>query len=136
MLQQDTPSDYVIATGRQESVRRFAELSANALGWGAKNNGLGIVWQGEGLKEVGLRADTGEIVIKIDPRYYRPCDVDNLIGDPSKASKELDWKACITLEELINEMISEDLALAKKDLLIRENGYKISLATENPPNFN
>ena len=77
MLQQDKPSDYVIATGRQESVRRFVELSAIALGWN-KNQQNGIIWQGEGTDEVGIRVDTGEIVIRIDKRYFRPCEVDSL----------------------------------------------------------
>ena len=96
MLQQESPSDYVIATGRQESVRTFVELSANALGWN-KNGGAGIIWEGEGLKEVGIRADSGEIVVRIDPRYFRPSEVETLLGDPSKAAKELGWEAKISL---------------------------------------
>ena len=79
MLQQDEPEDFVIATGHQTSVRRFIELSANALGWGE------MQWEGEGLGEVGRRSDTKEIVIRIDPRYFRPAEVESLIGDPTKA---------------------------------------------------
>ena len=135
MLQKDSPSDYVIATGRQESVRTFVELSAKALGWDKGTNSSGIIWEGEGINEVGRRADNGEVVIKIDPRYFRPCEVETLIGDPSKASRELGWKAKTTLEELVNEMIEEDLSLAKKELLILNQGYKLNYPKENPPNF-
>ena len=134
MLQQDMPSDYVIATGRQESVRRFVELSANALGWG-RGNESGIIWKGKGIDEVGIRSDTGKIVIKIDSRYYRPCEVENLLGDPSKAAKELGWKAKITLEELVSEMISEDVSIAKKEVLIRNGGFNINSPKESPPNL-
>jgi len=134
MLQQDMPSDYVIATGRQESVRRFVELSANALGWG-RGNESGIIWEGKGIDEVGIRSDTGKIVIKIDSRYYRPCEVENLLGDPSKAAKELGWKAKITLEELVSEMISEDVSIAKKEVLIRNGGFNINSSKESPPNL-
>ncbi|WP_288255660.1 GDP-mannose 4,6-dehydratase [uncultured Prochlorococcus sp.] len=134
MLQQKTPSDYVIATGRQESVRTFVELSANALGWN-KNRDEGIIWKGKGLKEVGIRADSGEIVIRIDPRYLRPSEVETLLGDPSKAAKELGWEAKISLEQLVQEMIAEDLSLAKKELYIKEKGFKINFPRENPPSF-
>ena len=134
MLQQESPSDYVIATGRQESVRTFVELSANALGWN-KNKNPGIIWEGEGLKEVGIRADTGEIVVRIDPRYFRPSEVETLLGDPSKASKELGWKAKISLEQLVKEMILEDLSTAKKELYIKEKGFEINFPRENPPSF-
>ena len=114
MLQQDAPSDYVIATGRQESVRKFIELSTKAIGWNKEENGPGIVWEGEGLDEVGIRADNGKIVVRIDPRYFRPCEVETLLGDPSKASKELGWEAKISLEELVNENDKEDLIQAKR----------------------
>ena len=84
MLQQESPKDYVIATGRQESVRKFIELSANALGWNKNNQENGIIWEGEGLEEIGIRADTGDIVVRIDPRYFRPCEVDTLFREPIK----------------------------------------------------
>ena len=87
MLQQTTPTDYVIATGRQESVRRFLELSANALGWNKNKKGHGIIWEGEGLEEVGIRADTGDIVVRVDPKYFRPCEVDTLLGDLEKTQR-------------------------------------------------
>jgi len=134
MLQQASPSDYVIATGRQESVRTFVELSANALGWN-KNNEAGITWKGEGLKEVGIRTETGKIVVRIDPRYFRPSEVETLLGDPSKASRELGWEAKCNLEELVQEMISEDLLIAQKESYIRNKGFNITSPKENPPSF-
>ena len=135
MLQKDKPDDYVIATGRQESVRRFVELAANVLDW-SKNKSQSIIWEGSGLNEVGRRADTGEIVIRIDPRYFRPCEVHNLIGDPTKAKKDLDWEAKITLEELVEEMIQEDLETTKKELiLLKQKGVKNSSFVDNPPNY-
>jgi len=126
MLQQTNPTDYVIATGRQESVRRFVELSANALGWNKKKKGQGIIWEGEGLEEIGKRADTGDIVVRVDPKYFRPCEVDTLLGDPKKASKDLGWEASTSLEELVIEMIQEDLSIAKKEIIISKEGFKIN----------
>ena len=104
MLQQEVPKDYVIASGRTESVRRFIEICASKLGWNNKNN-LGIIWEGEGINEIGKRADNGAIVIRIDPRYFRPTEVDLLLGDSTKAQTELGWEPKISLEELITEMI-------------------------------
>ena len=135
MLQQNSPSDYVIATGRQESVRKFIELSSQSLGWNKDSNKSGILWEGEGLNEVGKRADTGEVVIRIDPRYFRPCEVETLLGDPSKAHKELGWEASTTLEELVGEMIEEDLSIAKKEVLMLKKGFKMNAPKENPPSF-
>ena len=109
MLQQEKPEDFVIATGRQESVRKFLELAAVEIGWG------GLEWQGKGLDEVGIRIDNGEEVVKIDPSYYRPAEVQSLLGDPSKAKIKLGWEAKSTLEELVTEMISFDLKIAKRD---------------------
>ena len=136
MLQQKKPSDYVIATGRQVSVRRFVELSADALGWNKNKNGHGIIWEGEGLEEIGIRADTGDIVVRIDPKYFRPCEVDTLLGDPTKASNDLGWEASTTLEELVNEMVQEHLSIAKKEIIISQEGFKINSPKENPPNLN
>ena len=135
MLQQEKPSDYVISTGRQESVRKFIELSANAIGWSKDEESPGIIWKGEGLDEVGIRADNGNVVVRIDPRYFRPCEVDTLLGDPSKAARELGWEATTTLEELVNEMIREDILRAKKEVLIINQGFSIKSSKENPPNF-
>ncbi len=133
MLQQDQPTDYVIATGRQESVRKFVELSGDALGW-INDKKKSIIWEGEGLEELGRRADTGEIVIRVDPRYFRPSEVSTLLGDPTKANIELGWKATTSLEDLVKEMIQEDNEIAKRELLMKEKGFKINSPTEMPPN--
>ena len=135
MLQQTKPTDYVIATGRQESVRRFVELSAHALGWYKNKKGPGIIWEGKGLEEVGVRADNGEIVVRIDPKYFRPCEVDTLLGDPTKASKDLGWEARSTLEDLVNEMIAEDLIIAKKEIIIKDMSPTLYSQKKTPPNF-
>ena len=115
MLQQDKPEDYVIATGRTATVREFIEISSVKLGWCNYKGGPGIIWEGEGIEEVGRRADTNQIVIKIDERYFRPTEVDLLLGDPSKSFKKLGWIPKTTLEELIEEMIEYDLKEAKKE---------------------
>ena len=123
MLQQDKPQDYVIATGRTETVRKFVELSANKLGWGIKNNGEGIIWEGKGIDEVGKRADNGEIVIRIDQKYFRPTEVEFLLGDSSLAYRELGWVPKTTLEDIVSEMINYDNEQAKKDLLLKKKGF-------------
>ena len=115
MLQQDHPEDFVIATGRQESVRTFLELSAKEIGWG------GIEWEGEKSNEVGKRKDNGQIVVKIDPAYYRPAEVETLLGDPTKAKNKLGWQAKCTLEELVADMIKEDVKIAKRDAINSKN---------------
>ena len=109
MLQQDKPEDYVIATGIQTSVRSFIETCAKLIGWG------GIEWDGEGVNEVGKRKDNKKIVIKIDPKYYRPAEVDTLLGDSMKALNKLNWKPKISLEELIKEMIESDMINASNE---------------------
>tara|TARA_B100000989_G_C19529814_1_gene468955 strand:- start:1250 stop:2395 length:1146 start_codon:yes stop_codon:yes gene_type:complete len=131
MLQQEVPKDYVIASGRTESVRRFIEICASKLGWNNKNN-LGIIWEGEGINEIGKRADNGEIVIRIDPRYFRPTEVDLLLGDSTKAQTELGWEPKISLEELITEMILHDSNEAKKELFLKNEG--LSPNTESNKN--
>ena len=112
MLQQKEPDDFVIATGRQESVRRFLELAAIEIGWG------GLKWEGKGSDEVGFRVDNGDPVVRIDPAYYRPAEVQTLLGDPSKAKKILNWEASCSLEQLVAEMISTDMKIAKRDSII------------------
>ena len=124
MLQQEEPEDFVIATGRQETVRRFIELAAEKIGWG------GIRWEGQGLEELGQRIDTGDVVVRIDPRYFRPAEVDTLLGDPSKAREKLGWTPTTTLEELVNEMVAEDLQLANKDALLKREGFDVTAARE------
>ena len=115
MLQQESPKDYVIATGKQISVRDFIQISANKLGWG------GIIWKGNGLDEVGIRKDTNQIVIRIDKRYFRPAEVSSLLGDASKAKIDLGWEPSINIDQLITEMISSDLKICKIEKLIDEN---------------
>ena len=112
MLQQKEPDDFVIATGRQESVRRFLELAAIEIGW------EGLKWIGKGSDEVGFRIDNGEPVVRIDPAYYRPAEVQTLLGDPTKAKRELNWEASCSLEQLVAEMISTDMKIAKRDSII------------------
>ena len=119
MLQQDSPEDFVIATGRQESVRKFIELVAEQLGW------TGVSWNGDGVNEVGRRIDTGKVVVRIDPTYFRPAEVDTLLGDPTKAHLKLGWKPSISLEELVSEMVANDIEEAEKEALLVRKGFKI-----------
>ncbi|WP_319776819.1 GDP-mannose 4,6-dehydratase [Maridesulfovibrio sp.] len=116
MLQQDTPQDYVIATGHQHSVRDFV----NAV---AKEMGLDLEWQGEGEEEHAINTVTGKRVVAVDPRYYRPTEVETLLGDPSKAKRELGWEPKITFEELVREMAREDLKLASREDLCIKHGF-------------
>ena len=109
MLQQEKPEDYVIGTGIQTSVRRFIEISAEKLGWG------GINWEGENTQEIGRRIDNGNIVIKIDPKFYRPAEVNSLLGDATKAHSKLGWKPTCSLDSLITEMLENDLKVATKE---------------------
>ena len=91
MLQQEFPKDYVIATGQQKSVREFIQLAAKSLGWNKSSNSEAIYWEGEGINEVGKRSDNGNIVVRISPTYFRPTEVDTLLGDSTKAKLELGW---------------------------------------------
>ena len=125
MLQQETPEDFVIATGRQESVRRFIELSAQALGWGK------LRWEGSGIEETGRRDDTGAIVVRIDPRYFRPAEVETLLGDPAKAKQKLGWVPEITTQEMCAEMVREDLKAARRTALLNEHGFHVPHSTES-----
>tara|TARA_B100000959_G_scaffold281755_1_gene346607 strand:+ start:3705 stop:4820 length:1116 start_codon:yes stop_codon:yes gene_type:complete len=125
MLQQDTPEDFVIATGRQESVRRFIELTAAQLHWNAVNGDSAIHWDGEGLEEVGRRADNGNVVVRIDPRYFRPAEVETLKGDPTKAREKLGWTPTSSLEELVSEMVEHDREEARKEAYLKEQGFQV-----------
>ena len=129
MLQQESPEDFVIATGRQESVRRFIELAALELGWGP------IAWVGEGVNETGRRADTGDTVVRIDPRYFRPAEVETLLGDPTKAHAKLGWTPTTTLEELVAEMVAADRDEARKEATLRREGFAVVGSMENPPSI-
>lgn len=116
MLQQDKPEDFVIATGEQHSVREFIMIAAQYLD-------IDITWVGEGLDEVG-RDQSGKVVVKVDPRYFRPAEVESLLGDPSKAKSVLGWESKTSFISLVEEMMSHDLELAKRDALIRNAGFK------------
>ena len=102
MLQQDEPDDLVIATGEMHSVREFVELAFGEVG-------IEIEWQGEGVDEVGVNKGTGDILVEIDPRYYRPTEVELLLGDPTKAKKKLGWEAKVGLRELVKMMVERDM---------------------------
>jgi len=117
MLQQSEPKDYVIATGQQHSVREFVDLSAGFLG-------IHITWEGVGPEEKGIDQN-GTVVIAVDPRYYRPTEVETLLGDASKARRELGWQPKVTFHELVKEMTEEDLKIAEKDALVKKHGYSI-----------
>ena len=125
MLQQEKPEDYVIASGSQSSVREFIELCGVALGWGKDHAKPAIVWSGIGLEEVGRRSDTGDIVIRIDKRYFRPTEVDTLLGDANYAKEKLGWTPKISLKDLITEMIKYDLNEAKKERILNDKGFNI-----------
>ena len=118
MLQQELPRDFVIATGRQESIRRFIELTAEKLGWKNNNNEY-ILWSGQGVNEVGRRADTNEIVVRVDERYFRPNEVDSLLGDCSSAKNLLGWEPKTSLENLIDEMIVNDINESKNEIVAK-----------------
>ena len=122
MLQQEAPQDYVIATGIQHSVREFVSIAA-------ENLGLSIRWEGSGLGEVGYDA-SGKAIVRVDPRYFRPTEVDSLLGDPSKARRVLGWQPGTSFEELVREMVEADLALAKRDELVEQHGYYVNKYNE------
>ncbi len=133
MLQQDEPKDYVIATGQQQSVRQFVEWTGAALG-------LSLQFEGEGLNEVA-RIDSidpavetslapGDIIVRVDPRYFRPSEVETLLGDPSLASAELGWHPTIGVQELVTEMTEADLAEARRLAFLKRNGYLIPSSVE------
>ena len=130
MLQQELPEDFVISTGRMETVRKFIEIAALKLGWGG-NSSIGIIWEGKGINEVGRRADTNKIVIKIDPKYFRPTEVDQLLGDPTKAFKKLGWSPKTSLEDLIQEMLDEDMKQASRDAHLKKQGFEVIQAIES-----
>ncbi len=116
MLQQDTPEDYVIATGKQYSVRDFVNIAA-------KNLNMEIAWKGSGVNEKGIDKKTKRTVIAVDPTYFRPTEVETLLGDPSKAKLKLGWEPEISFEKIVKEMIQADFANAKKDHLCQTHGY-------------
>ena len=116
-----------------ESVRKFIEICAEKLNWNQKGNNKAIIWEGSGVNEIGRRADTKQIVVRIDPRYFRPTEVDELLGDSSKAKNKLGWEPKTSLEELIEEMISKDKEEALKQSYLRKKGFNIADPSESPP---
>jgi len=133
MLQQEQPEDFVIATGVQYSVRQMVEEAAKALG-------IGLRWEGEGADEVGIVASVdehgthtegggggplqvGQVIVKVDPRYFRPTEVETLLGDPSKAKEKLGWVPKTSFQELVSEMVRSDLKQARRDELCKDNGF-------------
>jgi len=133
MLQQEEAEDFVIATGKQISVRDFVRMSA-------KEAGITLEFSGEGVDEiatvVAVEGDNapalkpGDVIIKVDPRYFRPAEVETLLGDPTKAKEKLGWVPEITVEEMCAEMVQHDLDQAKQHALLKHNGYKTSMAKE------
>jgi len=117
MLQQEEAEDFVIATGVQYSVRQFVSIAAAEVG-------ISIQWQGNGLDEQGIDQH-GNIIVRVDPRYFRPAEVETLLGNPAKAKEKLGWEPQITFEELVTEMMREDLKLAERDAMVKSHGYQI-----------
>jgi GDPmannose 4,6-dehydratase len=115
MLQQEQPDDFVIATGLQYSVRDFVNAAAKELN-------VNIRWKGEGVDEKGYDAD-GNCIVQVDPRYFRPTEVETLLGDPTKAKQKLGWTPQISFEDLVAEMVREDFKSAERDELVKQHGY-------------
>lgn len=133
MLQQDQPQDFVIATGVQHSVRTFIE-------WSAAELGIKLRFEGKGIDEVGIvesvsgdkapAVKPGDVLVRIDPRYFRPAEVETLLGDPAKAKRELGWVPQITVQEMCAEMVREDLKVAKRHALLKAHGYEVPVSME------
>ena len=133
MLQQEKPEDFVIATGVQYSVRQFVELTANALG-------IAIRWEGNGVNECGyvskINTDNapalkvGQKIVAVDPRYFRPAEVETLLGDPTNAKNKLGWEPTTTLEEMVTEMVEYDLSKAKQHAFLKDHGYEVKVSRE------
>jgi GDPmannose 4,6-dehydratase len=123
ILQQKEPDDFVIATGETHTVKEFVEKAFAEVG-------IEIEWQGEGINEKGVRKDNGAVLVEVDPRYFRPTEVELLLGDPTKAKTKLGWKCKVTFPELVKMMVTEDLKEAKRDVLCEKNGYKVKSYNE------
>ena len=130
MLQQDKPEDFIISTGTQHSVREF-------ITWSAAELGINLRFEGDGINEIGIieslsssndhAVSIGDTIIRIDPRYFRPSEVETLLGDPSKAKSKLGWEPTISVQEMCKEMINKDLKIAKKSKFLKDNGFEDSL---------
>lgn len=133
MLQQEQPEDFVIATGKQYSVRQFIE-------WSAQELGISLRFEGEGVDEVGIVSalegdqapalQVGDIILKVDPRYFRPAEVETLLGDPTKAKEKLGWTPEITVQKMCAEMVAEDLKVAKRHAFLKKHGHDVALTVE------
>jgi GDPmannose 4,6-dehydratase len=117
MLQQDEPEDFCISTGVQYSVRDFVNAAC-------KEVGITLRWKGEGIDEKGIEVESGKVLVEVDPRYFRPTEVETLLGDSSKAREKLGWVPKISLDEMVAEMVREDLKIAERDELCRREGYR------------
>ncbi|MDW6002164.1 GDP-mannose 4,6-dehydratase [Vibrio mangrovi] len=134
MLQQEQPEDFVIATGAQYSVRQF-------ISWSAAELGLELEFRGEGIEEVGIvRAvqgskapsiKTGDVIVRVDPRYFRPAEVETLLGDPSYAKRKLGWEPTITAQRMCAEMVAEDLKVSQQHAFMKANGFDLPVSLEN-----
>ena len=134
MLQQEEPEDFVIATGRQHSVRRFVEMAANELG-------IRLRWEGKGIEEKGIVESVtgneapavreGNIIVRVDPKYYRPTEVEALLGDPSRAHQKLGWAPDITLDAMVTEMVAHDLGQAKRHAVLKRHGFDVTIPRED-----
>lgn len=134
MLQQEQPEDYVIATGKQISVREFVRMSA-------KESGIALEFSGDGVDEVAMvtavdknlapSVNVGDEIVKVDPRYFRPAEVETLLGDPTKAKEKLGWVPEISVEQMCAEMVASDLEIAKRHALLKDHGYEVAVAREN-----
>jgi len=118
MLQQPEPDDYVVATGVATKVRDFIVMAF-------KEAGIGLIWEGKGVEEKGINQADGRILVEIDPRYFRPAEVDMLVGDPSKAKVKLGWEPNVKLPELVKMMVEHDIKLARREVHLKAGGYKI-----------
>jgi len=124
MLQQDHPEDFVIATGRQFSVRDFVNIAATEIG-------INIKWEGSGLDEKGIDQDSGEVIVQVDPAYFRPTEVESLLGDPTKAKEKLGWEPKLTFEEMVKSMVKQDLDGAKAYQIVKDHGFDVVDAVIN-----
>ena len=117
MLQQEKPEDYVLATGITTTVRDFCSMAFNEVG-------IAIKWEGKNNQEIGIDKSTGKVLVEVDPNYYRPTEVDLLIGDATKAKEQLDWEPKVTVSLLVKEMVSSDVALFKKEIHLKKGGFQ------------
>lgn len=134
MLQQEQPEDFVIATGKQYSVRDF-------ISWSARELGITLRFEGEGVEEVAVieaingedapALEVGDVIVRVDPRYFRPAEVETLLGDPTKAKEKLGWTPEITTHEMCAEMVADDLKIAKRHSLLKQHGHEVMLSVEN-----